>query len=115
VDSCSADDAGVIKCAERIIYREKWRICQERAAAQLLGTTSLHWTALFPGSTVIHLVALDGVVIGLVRRHGRRWIATATSAGRRVADCDTFAAAVLALARHCDEQANPHNTTSRTG
>ena len=81
MDSCSADHAGVIKCAGQIIYREKWRICRKRAAAHPLGTTSLHWTALFPGSTVIRVVALDGVVIGQVRRHGGRWIATAAGGG----------------------------------
>jgi hypothetical protein len=92
----------VIKTAERIVYREKWRLCEERAAEQLARTSSLAWTRLFPESPVIRVVALDGVVIGRVRRNGGRW--TATGAGQRgqVADCGTFPAALLALV--CEAQ-----------
>ena len=96
------DDLAVLKNAERIVYREKWRICEERAAAHLADTSSLRWTRLFLESAVIRVVAFDGVVIGRIRRNAGRWIAT--GAGRRglVADCGTFRAAVLALV--CDAQ-----------
>lgn len=91
-------DVEVVKDAERIVYREKWRICEERAAGRLATTSSLRWTRLFPESDVIQVVAVDGEVVGYVRHDGRRWVAT--GAGRRgpVADCDTFRAALLALA-----------------
>jgi hypothetical protein len=95
-------DVEVIKSAERIVYQQKWCICQERAAAELAATSSVRWTRLFPESTVIRVVALDGVVIGRARRHGDRWIATGVERRGQVADCGTFRAAVLALV--CEAQ-----------
>ena len=47
----------VIREAERTVHREKWRICEERAAGDLAHTTSLRWTRLFPQSPVIQVVA----------------------------------------------------------
>jgi hypothetical protein len=88
----------VIRDAERIVYREKWRICEERAAEQLADTSSLRWTRLFLESPVIQVVAIDGVVVGRIRHNGGRWIATGTGQRAPVADCDTFRAALLALA-----------------
>jgi hypothetical protein len=41
---------------------------------------------------------VDGVVLGHVWHNGRRWIATAKGLPGPVADCDTFRAALLALA-----------------
>jgi hypothetical protein len=98
----NSPDVEVIKNAERIVYPEKWRICEERAAEQLARTSSLTWTRLFPESPVIRIVSLDGVVIGRVRRNGGRWTATGAGQRGRGADCGTFPAAVLALA--CDAQ-----------
>jgi hypothetical protein len=98
MDTRKSPDLDVIKDAERVIYREKWRICEERAARQLANTTSLRWTPLFPDNAVIHVVALDGVIIGRIRRDRGRWIATGTGQRGLVADCDTFRAALLALA-----------------
>ena len=92
----------VVKDAERIVYLEKWRICEEHATRLLADTTSLRWTRLFPESDVIHVVAVDGAVVGQIRRHGRRWLATGTGQRGPVADCDTFRAALLALA--CEAQ-----------
>jgi len=69
----------------------KWRVCEERAAKQLANTRSLRWTRLFPESPVIQVVAVDGVVVGRIRRDSGRWIVT----GRRRS---TFRAALLALA-----------------
>lgn len=89
--------AEVIRDAERVVLREKWRVCQERAAARLADTSSLCWTRLFPESSVIQVVAVDGEVIGHVRRNFGRWIATGVAGRGRVADCDSFRAAVLAL------------------
>ena len=100
--TCQPPDVEVIKDAERIVYREKWRIHEERAAGQLAGTTSLRWTRLFPETPVIRVVAIDGVVVGQVRRNGGRWIATGVGQRGPVTDCDTFRAAVLALA--CEAQ-----------
>jgi hypothetical protein len=88
----------VIEHAERIVCREKWRICEERAAERLAPTSSLKWTRLFPESPAIQVVAIDGVVIGHVWHNGRRWIATPNELPGPVADCDTFQAALLALA-----------------
>lgn len=102
MDTRKSPDVEVIKNAERIVYREKWRICEERAAEQLSGTSSLRWTRLFPESAVIRVVAIDGVVVGRVRRNGGRWIATGVGQRGQVADCGTFRAAVLALA--CEAQ-----------
>jgi hypothetical protein len=92
----------VVKDAERIIYREKWRIYEERAAGRLAGTMSLRWTRLFPESDVIQIVAIDGAVVGHIRRRGPRWCATGTGQRGPVADCGTFRAALLALA--CEAQ-----------
>jgi hypothetical protein len=91
-------DIEAIKDAERIVYREKWRICEDRAASRLAGTSSLKWTRLFPDSTVIQVVAVDGVVVGTIRRNGRRWIAMGTGQGAPLADCDTFRDALVTLA-----------------
>jgi hypothetical protein len=98
MDTRDSPDVEVVKDAERILYREKWRVCEERAALRLAQTPSLSWTRLFPDSPVIHVVAVDGVVVGRVRRHGNRWIATGTSQRSAVADCDTLYAAIEALA-----------------
>ena len=88
----------MIEHAERIVCREKWRICEERAAERLAPTSSLKWTRLFPESPAIQVVAIDGVVIGQVLHNGRRWIATDKGLPGPVAECDTFRAALLALA-----------------
>jgi len=92
----------VIKDAQRIVYLEKWRICEELAARRLATTTSLRWTRLFPESDVIQIVAVDGIVVGRICRRGRRWFATGVGQRGPVADCDTFRAALLALA--CEAQ-----------
>ena len=102
MDTRKRPDVEVIKDAERIVHREKWRIAEERAVEQLAGTRSLTWLPLFPESHVIRVVAIDGVVIGRVRRDGGRWIATGAGQRGPVADCATFRAALLALA--CDAQ-----------
>ncbi|WP_235658615.1 hypothetical protein [Mycolicibacterium moriokaense] len=65
-------------------------------------TTSLKWTRLFPESAVIQVVAVYGVVVGHIRHNGTHWIATGTNQRDPVADCDTFRAALLALA--CEAQ-----------
>jgi hypothetical protein len=83
--------------AQRILYREKWRICEHNAARALAGSSGLRWTRLFPESAIIRIVALDGVVIGRVRYDGRRWIAIGDRSRGPVADCGGFCEAVLAL------------------
>jgi len=97
MESRNSPDIDVIKSAERIVYQEKWRICEERAAAQLATTSSVRWARLFPESTVIRVVAIEGVVIGQVRRHRGRWIATGAGRRGQVTDCGTFQTAVWAL------------------
>jgi hypothetical protein len=87
----------VVKDAERIVYREKWRICEERAAQRLAHASSVTFTRLFPDSPVIQVVAVDGVVVGQVRRNGSRWIATGTGRRGPVADCGTLHAAIAGL------------------
>jgi uncharacterized protein YbjT (DUF2867 family) len=98
MDTRKSPDIDVIKDAERIVYREKWRICEERAAEQLAATSPLRWTGLLPESPAIQVVAIDGVVVGRVRHSGGRWIATGNGQWGPVAYCDTFRAALLALA-----------------
>ncbi|BBZ50198.1 hypothetical protein H7H82_14615 [Mycobacterium heidelbergense] len=98
MDIRNSPDVEVIRDAERILYREKWRVCEECAAQRLAQTSSLKWTCLFPGSPVIMVVAVDGVVVGRIRRDADRWIATGTGQRGPVADCGTFRAAALALA-----------------
>lgn len=98
MDTRRSPDIDVVKEAQCIVYREKGRVCEERAAARLAHTSSLKWTRLFPESPIIQVVAADGIVVGHVRRNGDRWIATGTGHRGPVADCDTFRAAVLALA-----------------
>ena len=88
----------MIEHAERIVYRENWRICEERAAERLARTSSLKWTRLFPERPAIQVVAIDGEVLGHVWYNGRRWIATEKGLAGPVAECDTFRDALLALA-----------------
>jgi hypothetical protein len=97
MDTCNTPDIEVVKDAERILYREKWRVCEERAAQRLAQTSSLKWTRLFPDSPVIEVVAVDGVVVGQARRNGSRWIATATGQRSPVADCSSLHAAIVGL------------------
>ena len=87
----------VVKDAERILYREKWRVCEERAAQRLAHGPSLTFTRLFPDSAVIHVVAVDGVVVGQVRRNGTRWISIAKGQHAPVATRRTMHAAIKAL------------------
>jgi hypothetical protein len=98
MDTRNTPAVEVVKDAERIVYREKWRICEERAAQRLAQSPSLTWTRLFPDSPVIYVVAVDGVVVGQVRRNRSRWIATETGQRWPVADCGTLHDAILALA-----------------
>lgn len=88
MDARKSPDVEVIKDAERIVYREKWRIYEQRAAERLADTWSLKWVRLFP----------DSAVIGHIRHNGCRWIATGAGQRGPVADCGTFRAALLALA-----------------
>lgn len=88
----------MVRFAERVLYREKWRVYEERAAQRLAQTSSLAWTRLFPESSVIRVVAVDGVVVGRIRRHGNRWVASGLEQRGPVADCAAFRAAVGVLA-----------------
>lgn len=87
----------VVREAERVLYREKWRVYEERAATRLAHTSSLAWTRLFPESSVIRVVAVNGVVVGRVRRNGNRWLATGVGLRGPVANCEAFRTAVGAL------------------
>ncbi|WP_337821981.1 hypothetical protein [Amycolatopsis sp. A1MSW2902] len=78
------------------MYREKWRVRAEEAARRLSGTRAVASTRLFPESTVVHVVAVDGWVAGRVRRERGRWVAVC--AGQAIAVADTFAAAVYRVA-----------------
>jgi len=98
MDTRNTPDIEVVKDAERIVYREKWRICEERAAQRLAQSPSLTWTRLFPESPIIYVVAVDGVVVGQVRRNRTRWIATGTGQRGLVADCGALHDAIAALA-----------------
>ena len=83
MDTRKSPENDVINDAEHIVYREKWRVCEERAAERLASTTSLKWTRLFSESSVIQVVAIDGLVVGHIWYNGRRWIATGTGNGVR--------------------------------
>ncbi len=103
MDTRNLADIEVVRDAERILYREKWRVYEDRAAQRLAQTSSLAWTRLFPDSPVIQVVAVDGVVVGRVRRHDSRWIASGIGQRGPIADCTAFRAAVRAVA----SEANP--------
>jgi hypothetical protein len=94
MDTRNPPDIEVVRDAERILDREKWRVYEERAAQRLAETSSLAWTRLFPDSPVIHVVAVNGVVVGRVRRQGSRWIATEIGQRAPTADCGALRAAV---------------------
>jgi hypothetical protein len=96
--SGKSPDIDIIKDFERIVCRAKWRICEERAAEQLADTSGLRWTRLFRESPLIQVVAIDGMMIGCVWHNGRQWTATETGQQSPVVECDTFRAALLALA-----------------
>lgn len=89
----------VVRAAERIVYAEKWRVCEEQAAIRLSGTRSVCWTRLFPNSPVIVIVAVHGVVIGHVRRSGKRWLAMLPDHARPVATRRARRGAIAELAR----------------
>lgn len=91
-------DLHVVKEAERILYRAKWAFYEELATEKLSGTLSLQWTRLFPQSPVIQIVAVDGEVVGRIRQQGDRWLASGRPGRGPVADCETFGAALIALA-----------------
>jgi hypothetical protein len=88
----------VVRAAERIVYAEKWRACEEQAAIRLSGTRSVCWTRLFPNSPVIVVVAVHGVVIGHVRRSGKHWLAVLPDHARPVATRRTRRGAIAELA-----------------
>lgn len=99
MDVVDSPDSQVLRAAERIVYREKWRLCEERAAQRLAQTRSLTWTRLFPQSDVIQVVAIDGEVVGQLRFGGGRWVALLAGEGaRRVAESPSFREAILTLA-----------------
>jgi hypothetical protein len=85
VDTRTSPDIEAI--AERIVYREKWRLCEEGTVEQVTDTSSLKWVRLFPEHPAIQVAAIGG------------WVETRTGQRSLVADCDTFRAAGLALAR----------------
>lgn len=63
-----------VRAAESIVYAERWRVYEEQAAARLSETRRVRWTRLFPNSPVVVVVAVDGVVVGRVRRSGKHWV-----------------------------------------
>jgi hypothetical protein len=67
----------IVREAQRIVVVETWRAAGEQAAARLVATTGVRTTRLFPESKVILVVAVNGQVVGRVRRQGRRWVAVA--------------------------------------
>jgi hypothetical protein len=89
----------LVRDAERILYQAKWRIREERVSERLFGTHGLHWTRLFPESPVIRIVAVDGRVVGRIRRSGRRWALVRSSESRPAMERRTFRGALRALAR----------------
>jgi hypothetical protein len=82
-DRCPSGDAvpRVLREAERIVLVEKWHAMGDQAAERLSGTSGLRTARLFPESSVIQVVALDGQVIGRVRRYQRRWVAVPADGG----------------------------------
>jgi hypothetical protein len=70
-----ADEPDVVREAQRTLVVAKWRILDELAAARLAGTHGLRVARLFPESRAIVVVAVDGQVIGQVRRRGHGWAA----------------------------------------
>lgn len=98
MDVIDSPESQVVRAAERIVYREKWRLCEEWAAQRLAHTRSLKWTPLFPESDVIQVVAIDGVVVGQLRFGAGRWSALTVGDRVRVAESSSFRDAVLALA-----------------
>jgi hypothetical protein len=74
----------VVREAQRIVVVEQWRVMAEQASWRLSTTTGLRTTRLFPASRVILVVALDGQVIGRVRRYRRRWAAVPAGRWARV-------------------------------
>ena len=72
----------VVAAAERVIYRESWQVHEEEAATRLASTRGVCWTRLFPLSPVLLVVAVDGQVVGRVRRGGKRWHAVVPGAAK---------------------------------
>lgn len=88
----------VIARAERIVYLEKWRVCEQRATQRLWSTRGVAWTPLFDHSPVIRIVAIDGIVIGRIRFHDHRWIAVGKHGDGPVLVRRRFSSALRALA-----------------
>jgi hypothetical protein len=92
----------VVRAAESIVYAEKWRIYDEQAGARLSGTRSVRCTRLFPNSPVIVVVAVDGLVIGRVRRSGKHWLVVLPDHARPIATRRTRRGAIAELARRAN-------------
>jgi hypothetical protein len=62
-------DAGptVVRRAERIVFRAKLQIMEERALATAAGTAGPAYVRLYPPSSVIYLVTFDGRLLGRAR------------------------------------------------
>ena len=74
------DENHIILAAEDILFHTRLSILQEEALQALRECPGLALAPLWPGSSVIQIVALDGVHIGRVRLENphyapERWIA----------------------------------------
>ncbi|MFF9314068.1 hypothetical protein ACF1BS_24565 [Streptomyces sp. NPDC014748] len=96
--------AAAVSAAQLTVVNAKWHICEEQALHRLAGVSGLACTPLFPGHTVIQVVACDGRLLGRIRRHreGRtvRWVAVPADTAREIGAYRGPHRAARALARH---------------
>jgi hypothetical protein len=94
----------VIMQAERIIYREAWRMLEERALQGLARTRGLCRAPLETRSDVIQLVTYDGEHIGHIRcdrtaSSAGAWVAVPQPPGRPIGAYNNEEEAAEAVAR----------------
>jgi hypothetical protein len=93
-----------LRTAQLTVINAKWHLCEEQALGRLAQAQGLACTPLFPGHSVIQVVACGGRLLGRARRHHDghqvRWVAVPAQTGREIGVYRTLHGAARALARH---------------
>ncbi|MEU9244456.1 hypothetical protein [Streptomyces sp. NPDC048385] len=87
----------VVRAAQLTVINAKWHICEEQALERLALISGLACTPLFPGHTVIQVVACDGRLLGRARHHrdghSSRWLTVPAGSAHAIGGYRTLHAA----------------------
>ncbi|MER7967535.1 hypothetical protein ABTX35_00705 [Streptomyces sp. NPDC096080] len=93
-----------LRTAQLTVIKAKWHLCEEQALGRLAQAQGLACTTLFPGHSVIQVVACGGRLLGRARRHHDghqvRWVAVPAQTHHEIGAYRTLHGAARALARH---------------